>query len=82
LIEKPSDSSLSKEIKKILVIDLKHHYDDIMSLINTACFCDPRIKSLVFMADSDKSCTIASVKEALNKYRTMIASALILDQIS
>ena len=34
-----------------------------MSLINTACFFDPRIKVLVFMGDSDKSCTIASAKE-------------------
>ena len=26
-------------------------------------FLDPRFKALVFMVDSDKSCTIASVKE-------------------
>ena len=63
MIEKPSDSSLAKEIKKILMIDLKDRYDNIMSLINKACFLDPRFKALVFMADSDKSCTIASVKE-------------------
>ena len=40
-----------------------HPYDNIMSLINKACFLDPRFKALVFMADSDKSCTISLVKE-------------------
>ena len=29
LIEKPSDSSLAEEIKKILMIDLKNRYDNI-----------------------------------------------------
>ena len=46
------------------MIDLKDRYDNIMSLINKACFLNPRFKALVFMSDSDKSCTIASVKEA------------------
>ena len=45
------------------MIDLKDRYDNIMSLINKVCFLDPRFKALLFMADSDKSCTIASVKE-------------------
>jgi len=31
LIDKPSDSSLAKKIKKILMIDLKDRYSDIMS---------------------------------------------------
>ena len=69
LIEKPSDSSLAKEIKKILMIDLKDRYDNIMSLINKACFLGPRFKAPVFMADSDKSCTIASVKEEAQMQR-------------
>ena len=50
-------------MKKITMGDLKDRYDDIMSLINKACFLDPRFKALAFMTDSDKSFTIASVDE-------------------
>jgi len=63
LVEKSSDSSLAKTMKNILLGDLKNRYDDVMSLINKACFLDPRFKGLAFMTDSDKSFTIASVEE-------------------
>ena len=72
LIDKPSDSSLAK---KILMIDLKDRNSDIMSLINKVCFLDPRFKVLVFMADSDKSCTIALVKEEAQKQSNYSTSA-------
>ena len=63
LVENSSDSSLAKTMKKIMMGDLKDRYNDVMSLINKACFLDPRFKALAFMADSDKSFTIASMEE-------------------
>jgi len=63
LVEKSSDSSVVKTMKNILLGDLKNHYDDATSLINKACFLDPRFKALAFMIDSDKNFTIASVEE-------------------
>jgi len=50
-------------MKNILLGDLKNRYDDVMSLINKACFLDPRFKALAFMTDSDKNFTIVSVEE-------------------
>jgi len=50
-------------MKNIFLGDLKNCCDDIMSLINKACFLDPRFKALAFMTDSDKCFTIASVEE-------------------
>jgi len=50
-------------MKNILLGDLKNRYDDVMSLINKACFLDLRFKTLAFMTDSDKNFTIVSVQE-------------------
>ena len=63
LVENSSDSLLAKTMKEIMMGDLKDRYDDVMSLINKACFLDPRFKALAFMTDSDKSFTIASVED-------------------
>ena len=61
LIENVSDSSIAKEMKKILMADLKEHSDE--GLLNWACFLDPRFKALAFMAESDESCVAISIKE-------------------
>ena len=65
LIEKPSDSSVTKQIKPVVMSDLEDRYSDphLMMLLNKAYFLDPRFKSLSFLSDEDRKSVLLSVEE-------------------
>ena len=64
LIEKPSDSSVMKQIKQVVKSDLENDYSDPHHmLLNKACFLDPRFKSLSFLSDEDRKSVLLSVEE-------------------
>ena len=66
LVENSSDSSLAKTMKKIMMGDLKDRYNDVMSLINKACFLDPRFKALAFMTDDDSTTSLDTSTSTIN----------------
>ena len=77
LIEKASDSSVTKQIKQVVKSDLENHYCDPhhMMLLNKACFLDPRFKSLSFLSEEDRKGVLLSVeKEAAHIQTEMVSS--------
>ena len=50
---KPSDATLAKNIKSALLSDLRSRYADVATetLLNKACFLDPRFKALTFLSE-------------------------------
>ena len=56
LVEKSSDSQLSKTLKHVLLTDLKARYTttELEDFLNIACFLDPRFKNMSFLSDTNK----------------------------
>ena len=56
LVEKSSDSQLSKTLKHALLTDLKARYTatELKDFLNIACFLDPRFKNMSFLSDTSK----------------------------
>ena len=77
LIEKPSDSSVMKQIKQVVKSDLEDRYSDphLMMLLNKACFLDPRFKSLPFLSDEDRKSVLLSVEEEAAQIKTEMVSS-------
>ena len=65
LIEKPSDKTLTKTLKNILLTDLSSRYNstEVKNVLNKACLLDPRFKALSFLPQTEKNDIISMVKE-------------------
>ena len=64
LVVKPSDAQLTKNVKKAVLTDLKSRYNDVAveTLLNAACFLDPRFKSLSFLTEEQRESTKAIIE--------------------
>ena len=64
LVVKPSDAQLTKNVKKAVLTDLKSRYNDVAveTLLNAACFLDPRFKSLSFLTEEQRESTKATIE--------------------
>lgn len=65
LIEKPSDKTLTKTLKNILLTDLSSRYNttEVKNILNKACLLDPRFKALSFLPQTEKNDIISMVEE-------------------
>ena len=65
LVETPSDSRLTKQMKRVLLSDLQSRYTDLSvgEILHKACFLDPRFKSLSFLSEETKQSVMLAIKE-------------------
>ena len=76
LIEKASDSSVTKQIKQVVKSDLENCYCDphLMMLLNKTCLLDPRFKSLSFLSEEDRKGVLLSVEKEAAHIKTEMIS--------
>ncbi len=60
LTEDSSDSRLKKNLKRVIITDLKTRYQNpsVSEILNKACFLDPQFKSLSFFSESERAACI------------------------
>ena len=65
LVEDSSDSRLKKNVKSVILRDLKTRYQNTLAsqLLNNACFMDPRFKSLSFFSEREKDQVVSCIRE-------------------
>ena len=73
---KPTDSNVSKEIKKVVKTDLENRYADLQvkELLNKACFLDPRFKSLSFLSEEEKGQLLLTIEKEAASIKHTITS--------
>ena len=65
LVETPSDSRLTKQMKRVLLADLQGRYTDstVAKVLHKACFLDPRFKSLSFLPEETREGVVLAIEE-------------------